>query len=92
MRKIVKVMRKIVKMAFFRKCAGHRAQKICPPKSLKMGVLAYFMGFLAYFMGFYVVSNTSGHFYSIKCALLYNKVKNSTNIINNRKKRPKSVH
>ena len=85
MRKIVKVMRKIVKVAFFRKCAGHRAQKICPPKSLKMG-------FLAYFRGFYVVSHTSGHFYGIKCALLYNKVKNSTNIINNRKKRPKSVH
>ena len=42
MRKIVKVMRKIVKVAFFRKYAGHRARKICPPKSLKMGVFSLF--------------------------------------------------
>jgi hypothetical protein len=63
-------MRKIVKMAINGKIAGHRGQKKCPPKSLKMGDFSLFLGFFSLFLGFYVTLKTSGLFYSIKCALL----------------------
>ena len=39
-------------MAINGKIAGHRGQKKCPPKPLKMGDFSLFLGFLAYFWGF----------------------------------------
>jgi vacuolar-type H+-ATPase subunit I/STV1 len=45
-------MRKIVKMAINGKIAGHRGQKKCPPKSLKMGDFSLFLGFFSLFLGF----------------------------------------
>ena len=45
-------MRKIVKMAKNGKIGGHRGQKKCPPKSLKMVVFSLFLGFFSLFLGF----------------------------------------